>query len=312
MNDINTIVIRSPEVIAAEINTIKRTTAQYILLQSIEIGKLLVEAKNAVPHGEWGGWLEENFEYSTSTANNLMRIYTEYGEEEQITFFEENRLELFGQLNRSQAISLLQLPRDDRAEFVRTHDMSEMSVRDLDDEIAKIKAENEKLIDKALSAEKAKIEAERERDENRKKSEMALAESQSNLKKSQSRVKSLQEENKTAAARLNDEIEKNNKLKEQLALPVEITPEERQKIADEATSEKDREIENLRGRISQLTSSLDPTVQRFAVYFESMQDSFNKMIELIRNCGNMETADRLRSAIIKTINILKDTIESED
>lgn len=305
MNDINTIIIRSPEVIAAEINTIKRTTAQYILLQSIEIGKLLVEAKNAVPHGEWGGWLEENFEYSTSTANNLMRIYTEYGEEEQITFFEENRLELFGQLNRSQAISLLQLPRDDRAEFVRTHDMSAMSVRDLDDEIAKIKAENEKLIDKALSAEKAKIEAERERDENRKKSEMALAESRV-------KMKALKDKSKTAEARLNDEIEKNNKLKEQLALPVEITPEERQKIADEATSEKEREIETLRGRISQLTSSLDPTVQRFSVYFESMQDSFNKMIDLIRNCGNIETADRLKSAIIKTINILKDTIESED
>lgn len=305
MNDINTIVIRSPEVIAAEINTIKRTTAQYILLQSIEIGKLLVEAKNAVPHGEWGGWLEENFEYSTSTANNLMRIYTEYGEEEQITFFEENRLELFGQLNRSQAISLLQLPRDDRAEFVRTHDMSAMSVRDLDDEIAKIKAENEKLIDKALSAEKAKIEAERERDENRKKSEMALAESRVQMK-------ALKDKNKAAEARLNDAIEKNKHLSEQLALPVEITPEERQKIADEATSEKEREIENLRDKISQLTASIDPTVQRFSVYFESMQDNFNKMIELIRSCGNMETADRLKSAMIKTINILKDTIESED
>lgn len=312
MNNSNTIIIRSPEVIAAEINTIKRTTAQYILLQSIEIGKLLVEAKNAVPHGEWGGWLEANFEYSTSTANNLMRIYTEYGEEEQISFFEENRLELFGQLNRSQAISLLQLPRDDRADFVRTHDMSAMSVRDLDDEIAKIKAENDKLIDKALSFEKAKIEAERERDENRIASEKALAESQSNLKKSQSKVKALQEENKTAEARIKDEIEKNKRLEEQLAMPVEITPEERQKIADEATSEKDREIETLRGKISQLTSSLDPTVQRFAVYFESMQDSFNKMIELIHNCGNIETADRLKNAIIKTINILKDTIESED
>ncbi|MGN0989694.1 MAG: DUF3102 domain-containing protein, partial [Eubacteriales bacterium] len=237
--------------------------------------------------------------------NNLMRIYTEYGEEEQISFFEENRLELFGRLNRSQAISLLQLPRDDRAEFVRTHDMSEMSVRDLDDEIAKIKAENEKLIDKALSAEKARIEAEQERDENKKKSEMALAESRV-------KIKSLKDKNKTAEARLTDEIEKNKHLSEQLAIPAEITPEERQKIADEATSEKEREIENLRDKISQLTASLDPTVQRFSVHFESMQDSFNKMMELIHNCGSMETADRLKHAMTKTINILKQTIESED
>ncbi|MBQ9995610.1 MAG: DUF3102 domain-containing protein, partial [Clostridia bacterium] len=83
----NTIILRTPDVIAAEINTIKRTTAKYVLEQSIEIGRLLCEAKEAVPHGEWGHWLEENCAYSTSNANNLMRIYTEYGEDdEQLSF----------------------------------------------------------------------------------------------------------------------------------------------------------------------------------------------------------------------------------
>lgn len=47
----NTIILRTPDVIAAEINTIKRTTAKYVLEQSIEIGRLLCEAKEAVPHG---------------------------------------------------------------------------------------------------------------------------------------------------------------------------------------------------------------------------------------------------------------------
>lgn len=270
---------------------------------TVVIGKLLVEAKNAVPHGEWGCWLEENFEYSTSTANNLMRIYAEYGEEEQISFFEENRLELFGQLNRSQAISLLQLPRDDRAEFVRTHDMSSMSVRDLDDEIARIKSENEKLLDKVLSTEKAKIEAEQERDKNKKESEKALRESQST-------VKALREENNIAASRLNDEMEKNKKLEEQLALPLEITPEEKQKIVDEVSAEKNLEIETLKGKISQLTVSLNPTVQRFSVYFESMQESFNRMQEIITSCEDTETSDRLQKALLKAVNVLRETIET--
>ena len=85
-NDITA--LRTPDVIAAEINTIKRTTAKYVLEQSIEIGRLLCEAKETVPHGEWGHWLEENCDYCTSNANNLMRIYTAYGEDdEQLSFF---------------------------------------------------------------------------------------------------------------------------------------------------------------------------------------------------------------------------------
>ena len=58
---------RSPEVIAAEINMIKSQTAGIIETLSghirsgvYEIGRLLCEAKAAVPHGSWGEWLAEN------------------------------------------------------------------------------------------------------------------------------------------------------------------------------------------------------------------------------------------------------------
>src|SRR5690625_1751496 len=78
MNEIT--VERSQETIAIEINSIKEQTRQMLLHNSIEIGKRLVEAKAILPHGEWGKWLEESVDYSQSTANNLMKIYDEYGD----------------------------------------------------------------------------------------------------------------------------------------------------------------------------------------------------------------------------------------
>lgn len=49
---------RTPVVIAAEINTIKSQTTNVVLAGSIEIGRRLKEAKDMLPHGEWGRWLE--------------------------------------------------------------------------------------------------------------------------------------------------------------------------------------------------------------------------------------------------------------
>ena len=129
--------------IALEINVIKRRLAQETMLAAVEIGRLLVKAKEKVPHGMWGDWLEENVAYSQSTANNLMRLYREYGDQEQIDFFAENRMEIFGNLSQSQAVALLGMPYEKRKEFVETHDMSETSVRDIEAEVAAMKAELE-------------------------------------------------------------------------------------------------------------------------------------------------------------------------
>lgn len=126
----NIIVIRSPQEIAAEINAIRRRAARQLLEDSVEVGRLLTEAKSSVGHGEWGGWLEENFQYSSTEANNLMRLYEAYGTKEQLTFFDENRMDLFGRMNKSQAIALLGLPETERAAFVEANPPEDLSVRE--------------------------------------------------------------------------------------------------------------------------------------------------------------------------------------
>jgi len=56
---------RNLNVIAVDIHAIERRNV-------FDIGKLLVEAKDACEHGEWGRWLYDEFDWSDSTANNYM------------------------------------------------------------------------------------------------------------------------------------------------------------------------------------------------------------------------------------------------
>ena len=69
------VVIRTPEIVAAEINSIKYQTRNIVLFNSIEIGRRLVEAKELIEHGAFGDWLKSAVDYSQSNANNLMKIY---------------------------------------------------------------------------------------------------------------------------------------------------------------------------------------------------------------------------------------------
>ena len=49
---------RTPFVIATEINTIRHQTRKILLAGALEIGRRLKEAKELLPYGEWGKWLE--------------------------------------------------------------------------------------------------------------------------------------------------------------------------------------------------------------------------------------------------------------
>ena len=61
--------------LAVEIVTFDRQAKITAVSCAIEIGERLLEAKELVPHGEWGNWLKKNVNYSQSTANNFMRLY---------------------------------------------------------------------------------------------------------------------------------------------------------------------------------------------------------------------------------------------
>lgn len=133
MNDI--ITARDPEIIAAEINTIKKKVQQAVIFGSIEIGGKLMEAKSLVPQGEWGKWLENNVEYSQSTAENLMKLYKEYGGDQESLFDTWTNSQTFGKLSYTQHLALLALPFSDRQEFAEANNVADMSTRQLQEAV---------------------------------------------------------------------------------------------------------------------------------------------------------------------------------
>ena len=54
---------RTPEVIAAEINSIKAQTRDIVCRNAIEIGRRLTEVKCRIPFGSWGKWLVGHVDY---------------------------------------------------------------------------------------------------------------------------------------------------------------------------------------------------------------------------------------------------------
>lgn len=137
--------VRDATIIAAEITTIKEQTQRMVLSASIEIGRRLVEAKYLVQHGDWASWLQEKCNFSQRTADNLMRIYREYGNADPELSSESTNSQTFANLTYSQAVALLVMPADERSDFLEGNDVSQMTSRQLQEAIkAKEAAEKEK------------------------------------------------------------------------------------------------------------------------------------------------------------------------
>lgn len=103
--------------LTAEILILKQQTAQNI----IEIGKRLIEVKESLPHGEFGKWLEEKVEFSKSTAYRFINTAEQFG-----------NFPTLGNLNQSKIFLLLEVPQEDREEFIATNPVEDMTTRELE------------------------------------------------------------------------------------------------------------------------------------------------------------------------------------
>lgn len=131
MSDMNTnLPGRDLATITNEICFYKRQTELALLSGAIEIGRRLVEAKAMIGHGNWGNYLKEQVNFSQSTANNMMRLYEEYGTG-QVSVFGNSQSIM--NLDPTKALKLLAIPAEEREEFVAEHDVENKSVRELDE-----------------------------------------------------------------------------------------------------------------------------------------------------------------------------------
>lgn len=149
---------RTLPVIAAEINLFRYQAEKAALHNAIEIGRRLKEAKDLLPHGEWGKWLKESVSYSQKTAAKLMRIYDAYGSNQPVALEDGAQAQELPKLSCTQALILLTVPEENRAQFLV----------DMDDDIEGLSTrELKKAIDDWKQAQQEKDRALEERDQAR-------------------------------------------------------------------------------------------------------------------------------------------------
>lgn len=139
---------------------VKTQNLQRILVVgACDIGLDLTDLKAKCPHGEWGSTIKR-LGYSSSTANNFMRLYQEYGTK-QVSLFGGSNCQTFGNLEYSKALALLAVPSEEREQFAEEVHAEELSVRELK---AKIKEAQNQAEGWKLKAEQAKADAETQKE----------------------------------------------------------------------------------------------------------------------------------------------------
>ena len=295
---------RTPEIIAAEICQIADQTRKMVLNNSIEIGKRLCEAKEMIPHGEWAEWLERSVNFKQSTANNLMKIYTEYGDIQGQLWGASAKSQTFGNLTYSKAVALLAVPAEEREEFTEKNDVENMSTRELKEAIkardealaAKEKAEEQmqtmqRKAEDALDAATKSWETEREKilKENTKISnDLEFANKKLEMEKE------LHDKLKNAAEFKNEKQEEEiERLKEQLAA-AEAKSAEKPEAAQ-------AEIKILKAKLEEAQKSAgDEEIVKFKIQFQNVQDEFYGLMDTVDKITD-ETAREKRKRAIKAL-----------
>lgn len=141
MNEIATSVNSSPAVLdglAQEAQYYATSFTNSIL----QLGRVFCEAKQLVEHGKWMDWVKDNTGFSTRTAQQFMQAYTRFGSNEKARQIGD----------RSKLVKMLSLPAGTEDDFLENNDVSDMSTREVEEAVRRVREEMQAEIDEANAA----------------------------------------------------------------------------------------------------------------------------------------------------------------
>ena len=302
---------RDINTVTAEIRTLTAQARGAAINYAIEIGRRLVEAKEMLPHGQWGDWLKNEVDFKQSTANNFMRIFREYGDS-QTTMLGEPKSQTFGNLSVSHAIKLLAIPEDERESFVEEHRVEELSARELErlikerDQATKSQTaaeeKAEKLACDLANAEARATQAVADAETLRKKLKQeearaeklakAAADELASAKKAKAELKEARENPKIPADTL-----------ELLRRDAEAAAEVRIQQAEHAAQVAEDALQ----RIKRQLSVSDTDSATFGAYFTVVQEDFNRLHGVLLKIKSSDAAkyEKLRGAMLSLLSNLE-------
>ncbi len=313
---------------------IRYQTGQF-LRTAIEIGRLLFEAKDMVEPGGWGKYIEEELPFSHSWANNYMKLYKEYGSDQTSLFGDS---QAFMNLRPTQALELLALTAEKREKFMETHEVKEMSTRELHKEIqealeqtrAELRdAEQEKMqlrnqvevLKSTEGAWDAEIKKQREK----------AAAARKALEDTEKKLKAMTDKANAAAAKATESQKKLQDLQQNPEIPASVMEELQQqamaeaakKAAEDTQKEFERLDQELRkaeaaalaaeeklSKLQKQSQTADPDIAVFKALFQQVQEDFNRLNGALKkiNEKDPETGRKIHGALKALWNKLREEI----
>lgn len=300
---------RDINTVATEIRMIQGHVKTVALEGAIEIGRRLCEAKELLPHGEWGQWLKEEFEYSQPTASRLMTLYNEYGADQSSLFGAESKYSTLNNLSISKALRLIAIPAEEREGFAEEHKIEELSTREMDELIKKVTEERDRMQQEALQESelrrvleqekakehKARIEAEGIAKMKSAAAEKAEKEAASARKAADKALKDMEKAMQEAAAARRDMQE----LKDNPQVPEEIMAKLREQFRRQAEEAEER------ARKAEAALKLaNPETATFKVQIEGAQAALSSAVKTLQQMKEKdpETAGKLKRAVMAVID----------
>ena len=286
---------RDINTVAAEIRIIQGQVRAVALEGAIEIGRRLVEAKELLPHGEWGAWLKEEFEYSQPTASRLMTLYNEYGADQSSLFGAESKYSTLNNLSVSKALRLIAIPAEEREEFAEEHKVEELTTRKLDELVKKVTAERDQMQRERAAEHKARVEAEGVAKMKQAAMEKAQKEAADARKDADKALKDMDKAMEEARAARRDLQE----LKDNPNVPEELMEKLRAQFR--------QQVEDAEARAKKAEAALklaSPETATFKVQIEGAQQQMNAAVKTLQMLKEKDpdTAAKLKRAVMAVID----------
>ena len=315
--EITSIQERETEQLTIEVNTIYQqmeAIGNIGLQLAAEAGERLIEIKGRLAHGEFESWCKDNLTFSKRKAENMMRWSQKCKDENSIF----SKTQTFTDLGISKVWALLAAP-EDVAEEVIKEGASDMSVRELQEEISRLKLEKEKVegLARATEEEQANLEEEieilkRQLEEARRESERKAEEENSqSTPEAEEEIEKLKKKLETAEANLQKtkeklKTEKNNsekKIEEAISKAKAEAQKEAEKKASESFADITKKYEESQNVINKLQTALANSENKalaiFKVKSDLLQESFNSCLASIEDVAaeDQEKGDKMKAAL---------------
>ena len=293
---------RTLPVIASEILQIEENVGRVALDGAIRIGERLKEAKEKVEHGQWENWCRENLNYSKSKTEKLMKIATEYGDENS----SYAKTYTCTDLSISKALRLLQVPEDEVEKFVAENPVDDMTVKELEERIRELEQEKTEAKSAADRLKPENEDLKRELEELR-----AAGVDPEELEKLSAQL----EKQKETVKRLKVDL-KQEKANREIAVS-EALAKEKEAIRDEAVREQEETLKNaraeseeLKSQVKQLEEKIEKASNEETLIFKIKADSFQEAFaDCLAAALDSDDPEKLKGALRKVMEHMLEELE---